>query len=66
MQADHAAALLELAQTLDPKGSRLDHYRPMLWHTLGAKATRTVLIPKHAINRYQRSVEGKRIRRCGV
>jgi hypothetical protein len=66
VQGKHAAALLDLAHTLDPDGSRLDHYRPKLWHTLGARATRTVLIPKRAINRYQRSVEGKRIRRCGV
>jgi glycosyltransferase involved in cell wall biosynthesis len=64
--AEEVDQLLEFASTIHPDGARLTEYGTRLRHTLGAKATRTLLIPKRAVNRYQRAAGWKRIRRRGV
>jgi glycosyltransferase involved in cell wall biosynthesis len=66
VQARQADGLLEFAAALYPDESRVDQYSARLWRKLGARWTRTLLVPKRAVNRVQRDAELKRIRRLGV
>jgi len=62
----NAENLLEFADSLDPNGSLVSHYGSKIRYKLGPKRTRTLLIPKRALTRFQRAAAWKRMERLGV